>query len=186
MTSEDSDETLMAAYAKGDSRAFSLLFERYKKRIYGFLLNKLGHSQIQVAEDLLQLSWLKVHQARSDFDAKKKFSTWIFTIAQNSMFDHFKKASTRYEIGDNDLPEFKDAIQEDAETQLLKHESTQRIEWALNKLPPLMKDCVILCEIEEFPTKEAATILGKSDAAIRQNLFKARRLLREILKQGEI
>lgn len=179
-----SDEDLMKSYAAGNVAAFHALFARFKGKIYGFLFRRLGSSNKALTEDLFQLTWLKVHQNRDEFDSEKKFSTWIFTIAQNSMLDHLKKASTRYETGEEvEFSVHADVEEAGAEKKLLRLESEKHLEWAIAQLPENMKDAIVLCELEELPSKEAAKILGRSDNAVRQSLFKGRKLLRELLTE---
>ncbi|MBS1985379.1 MAG: RNA polymerase sigma factor [Bdellovibrionales bacterium] len=177
-----SDEELMRAYVDGDSDAFRELFMRSKGKVYGFLFRRLGSQS--TAEDLFQITWLKVHQNRASFDSSQKFMTWLFTIAQNSMIDHWKKASTRYERVDEDLS--KDGAghkmpEVDAEARLLSLESEKLLQSAIDKLPVAMREAIILCDLEELPSKEAAKVLKKTDNSVRQSLFKGRKLLREML-----
>ncbi len=180
-----SDEELMASYIQGEASAFEELFERYRGKIFAFLTRRLGQSRQAIVEDVFQLTWLKIHQSRQDFNLEKKFSTWIYAIAQNGAFDHLKKASTRYEVEeDQDSPAASNAELDSPEELVIKKEVIENLDWALIQLPENMKEAIILCDIEELSSKDAAKVLGRSDNSIRQSLFRGRQKLKEILTEG--
>jgi RNA polymerase sigma factor (sigma-70 family) len=97
---ESSDEELMKAYQSGDSAAFDLLFERYKGRVFGFLMKKLGRRFD--AEEVFQATFMKLHQSRRLYDPNFRFAPWLFTITQSVLKDYFRKKKRHIEdsVGD--------------------------------------------------------------------------------------
>jgi RNA polymerase sigma factor (sigma-70 family) len=80
---------LMAAYQEGDTAAFEQLYSRYEQKIYNFLLRRLGDKEL--CHDLFQEIFLKLHRARHEFDPQHSFSTWLFTIVNNTLKNEFKR-----------------------------------------------------------------------------------------------
>ncbi len=84
-----SDEKLMRMYAAGDPVAFQLIFSRYEKRIYNFLLRRIGDADR--AKDLFQEIFLRLHQNRDSFDPRRSFAAWFFAIANNLVRDELRR-----------------------------------------------------------------------------------------------
>ncbi|MGB0127321.1 MAG: sigma factor, partial [Rhodocyclaceae bacterium] len=76
MRDERTDEMLMLAYRDGDAASFEALFQRYRARLYRYLLHQCSHPA--TAEELYQDVWMRVVKARRDYEVTAKFSTWLF------------------------------------------------------------------------------------------------------------
>ncbi len=85
----ESDEQLMARVQGGEVEAFNALFERYRRRLFGFLFRRCDDAP--GAEDLFQETWLRVVRARKHFDPRRRFSTWLFQIANNLCRDRARR-----------------------------------------------------------------------------------------------
>ena len=83
----------MLAFKAGDARAFEQLVRRHRGAVFNFLLRLSG--QRQRAEDLLQETWLKVLRGAATYEARAKFTTWVYTIARNLCMDALRKESYR-------------------------------------------------------------------------------------------
>jgi RNA polymerase sigma-70 factor (ECF subfamily) len=83
-----SDEELARRMNTGDGRAFEVLYERYFKKIYAFVVRRVGHAQI--AEDLVSDVFLKAFAHRFSFTWRTSFSAWIYRIATNRVTDHYR------------------------------------------------------------------------------------------------
>ena len=90
------DEALMLAYGKGQASAFDLLYQRHKQVVFRFFV-KQGLS-LAVAEELCHDTWLKLINAREKYQPQALFRTYLFTIARNTLLDHYKKKSTQNEV----------------------------------------------------------------------------------------
>ncbi|MFH1262722.1 MAG: sigma-70 family RNA polymerase sigma factor [Pseudomonadota bacterium] len=86
---QSTDEELMRAYQDGDLSAFERLYRRYSGRLYGYFVGRL--SDREVAGDLFQGAFLKLHEGRHRYDPSYPFAPWLFTIARNLLTDHFRK-----------------------------------------------------------------------------------------------
>jgi RNA polymerase sigma-70 factor (ECF subfamily) len=178
--SEDTDETLMKAYALGDEQGFRTLYSRYEKRLSNFLNQRLSRSHTHLKNDLFQITWLKVHQARKSFDEKQKFSAWLFTIALNSLRDQTREKWSRDRMELNDtFASSEDGIDE----QVIAQEIFTKLKEQLDILPSLQRDVLLLSDSEGFQSKEIAAILKITDGSVRQILFRARARLRTSMKE---
>ncbi len=87
-STDDSDETLMLAYARGDAIAFERLYRRHKGPTYRYLLRHTA--QPAVADELHQDVWLKVVRVRERYARDARFTTWLYTLARNRLIDHWR------------------------------------------------------------------------------------------------
>jgi len=90
------DEALMLAYGKGKASAFDSLYQRHKQVVFRFFV-KQGLS-LAIAEELCHDTWLKLINAREKYQPQALFRTYLFTIARNTLIDHYKKKSTQNEV----------------------------------------------------------------------------------------
>ena len=82
----------MRLYQGGDFFAFELLYKRHSGRVFDYLKRK---SSPEVAKDLTQEVFEKLHKSRSKYDPQYPLLPWIFTISRNAFFDFCKRAETR-------------------------------------------------------------------------------------------
>jgi RNA polymerase sigma factor (sigma-70 family) len=83
------DEKLIEEYLKGSEVSLEILIKRHLKPIFSFIYRRIGNEG--EAEDITQEVFLKVWKNIKNFDRKKSFKAWIFTIAKNASIDFFKK-----------------------------------------------------------------------------------------------
>jgi RNA polymerase sigma-70 factor (ECF subfamily) len=175
---ERSDEELMMLYAKGSPEAFQELYGRYQNKLYGFLKKRIAKSHSLTADDLLQVTWLKAHSNRSKFDPNYKFSSWIYTIALNSLRDYTGLVRHEMEIASDEI-EARSGDQNTLQDEIaIQQEKLDEITHMLELLPQVQRDILVLSDWEGFESKEIARMLGISDGAVRQKLFRARRFIK--------
>src|SRR5258707_10713787 len=95
-STEPSLELLIEQSKAGSREAFGGLVERYEKRVFHFLCRMAGNPHD--AEDLTQDTFLKVYQNLHRFNSAQGFSTWLFTIAKRTAFNHFRGAKRFQEL----------------------------------------------------------------------------------------
>src|SRR5438067_143653 len=83
------DEELMSAYVAGSARAFEGLFARLAPRVHGFFLRSFRNEA--VADDLLQVTFMKVHRARAQYRPELKLMPWIFAVAARVRLDELRR-----------------------------------------------------------------------------------------------
>lgn len=119
MIKEKTDEELMLAYQSGDEPAFIELYNRYSKKIYGYLRSKVvNESQLH---DLMQTTYLKLHKSKHLYNSSLPFSPWIFTICRNELVDFYRSQKALHESFDEDIHESQPEFNNDPkEVDLLK------------------------------------------------------------------
>lgn len=173
------DHQLMAAVARGDEAAFARLVERHLGWSLGFAERMLGARH--EAEDLVQTAFLRVWQGAARWEARAKFSTWLYRVLHNLCMDQFRARQAGSEPLDVDLPD--EAPGNEARLAGLQQEA--RVRAALAMLPDRQRAAVVLCYYEERSQAEAAALLGVSEGALESLLSRARAALRKLLA-GEL
>lgn len=167
----------MLKVKEGESHKLGLLYERYKKRLFGFFYKM--NKDVGLSEDLVQNVFIRVLKYKHTFSEESKFITWIFQIARNEMYDEFKKQKKNQH---QDIEEVSYAISGnitvDEEIEVLENSST--LKRALNLLPPEKKELLILSKFKELKYKEVGEIVGCSEGNARTKVHRAINELKNI------
>jgi len=161
----------------GDKEAFSLLYDHYLPKIYRYILFKV--SKMEEAEDLTHEVFLSAWQNIGGYKHKGfPFSSWLYQIARNAVIDSYRtsKKNVQIEMVSENLlkinPTESDTIDNDMELA--------RIRGAIKLLKSEYQDVLIMRFIEELPHEEIATVLGKSQGAVRIIQHRALKELKSI------
>ncbi len=175
---EKKDEELLVSSLSNES-AFSLLVERWWKKIYSFIFFKIGSAD--EAKELTQEVFLKIYLNIENFNPAYKFSTWIYKIAQNLSIDFLrKKHMVMTELTNQSLITKKTPL-----TEIIKEEKNKEIWDALEKLPEDLKEIILLRHQEELSYEEISEILNLKLGTVKNRIFKARKLLEEIIGEED-
>ncbi|UMZ74805.1 RNA polymerase sigma factor [Natranaerofaba carboxydovora] len=176
-----SDEKIVKKILEyGDSSFYSEIVNRYSKGI--LTLTKRMVKNSQDAEDLAQESFIKAYQKLDTFDAKYKFSTWIYKIATNTCLDYLKKKKDILLKDDDSMQKLESTNgSEGPEENLIQKEQLNYMEKAIKKLPHEFRAVVVLYHINGFNYKEIAEILDINQSKVKNRLFKGRKLLQKEL-----
>ena len=185
---EQSDSELIAAYLKGDERSLSILFGRHLNSAVIFARGLVGAND---AEDAIQETFVKVWRNLKKFDQKKKFKTWLLTIAKNTCLDILrKKRPTVFSDFENDEGEnsFIEGLSDDAPlapeiTDSLL--SAEKIRAALNELSPRNRVVVEMHYFDEMTLQEIADVLGESVNTVKSRYRRALSTLKSQLKNAK-
>ena len=183
------DLALVALCQKGDSRAFEDLVTRHRGRVYAMIQNMVKNEAD--AWDLSQEVFVKVWKALPRFEARAKFTTWLYRVVHNVVYDWVRKRKIESagEFDDQLLKESESAVGAKATPQMAQQpdeamsggELRERIEAALQQLSPEHREIVILREVEGFDYKEIAEALEISIGTVMSRLFYARKKLQGLL-----
>jgi RNA polymerase sigma-70 factor, ECF subfamily len=177
---------LMGRYCDGDPKAFHGLYVLLAPRILAYLVGLI--SDRAAAEDLLQQTFLKLHQARSSYVRGANPVPWIYTIAHRTCLDELRKHKrARVKLtGDGALPHEPQAgLSGAADEAAADREGSQpRISLAdLEGLPQNQKEALILTKVHGHTVSEAAMITGTTPGAIKLRAHRAYVTLRERLSR---
>ena len=190
----DPDVRLMLRVKQDDVNAFTDLMRKYQPRLIR-LMHTLGPRH-DMAEDLMQETFMRVYRARKSYVPGAKFSTWLFTIAGNVARNANRSVGRRKEVSEVDAPRSSDAP---SGPQLLTSsavdasglmpnrlvEGTERAEVvraAVSELGERQKMALMLSRFENMSYVEIGEAMGLSTKAVKSLLSRARVNLREILK----
>jgi RNA polymerase sigma-70 factor, ECF subfamily len=189
-----SDEALIEKYrVDGDLTVFRVLVKRYQSRIFSQAYRTLGNPE--EAEEVVQDTFVKVHQNLEKYRQQSNFSSWIFRITHNLCMDALRVRQRRKDMsavsfdpqsaladeeGDKSLNQFPD-FKPGPSQQLDQIEQYKVIEDSLLSLPETQKSVVVLHDIQGFSYQEIAEIVGTSIGTVRSRLHYGRLKLKEML-----
>jgi RNA polymerase sigma-70 factor (ECF subfamily) len=176
------DEWLMEAYRGGDDAAFADLVERYKNRLYGYFM-RMVHNR-ELAEDLFQETFLRVHQKAHTYRAGAKFKSWLFTIATRITIDRLRRHSTHPQCEPMEFEE-PDAGDDPAE-QTAKSELHRTVQAAIEALPPKQRAALILSYYQGHTYPEIAKIMSCSLSSVKTHMSRALKKLEMLLPEGGV
>ncbi|WP_129776627.1 RNA polymerase sigma factor [Peristeroidobacter soli] len=181
------DATLMLRYRKGDVRAFEILYERHKGALYRYL-NRLCRSP-EVANDLFQEVWSKVIASRERYEARARFTTFLFHIAHNCAIDYFRRAGRPQEKGAQDVDAMADELSgpshESPDAALAEAQLRADFKRALDELPAEQRDVFLLYEETGLGLEDIGRITGVAMETAKSRLRYALAKLRGALRQHQ-
>lgn len=188
-THADPDVRLMLRVRDDDASAFEEIMLRYQDRLIGLLAHLVGKRDM--AEDLAQDVFLRVYRARKRYVPGSKFSTWLFTIANNVASNALRSLSRRKEVnvtaspGDSNMnPVVAGAAAASSlmpTRQLDKAEMQDAVLRAVDGLNDRQRLAVLLAKFEHLSYEEIGEIMDMTPQAIKSLLARARGKLRDAL-----
>lgn len=175
-----SDEKLVKQILIGNESAMEILVKRYYDLIHSFIYRSV--SDYNIAYDLTQEVFIKVIKNIDKFSFEKgSIKTWMLKIAVNTSKDYFKSATykQRNEAKDIDNHEIKD--DKNVVDILSKKEEALKIKKAINKLPNLQKQAIILKYYNDLKIKEISNVTGDNENTIKSRLFNGIKGLKKLL-----
>ena len=179
------DEELIATFQNGNEQAYIELVRRYRNRLMTFVFRFLG--DMDLSEDIVQDTMVKVYTHKHYYKEIAKFSTWIYTIAGNfaktelrkrkrrkvTLLSHMNTDDRKYEIPSTELKS-EDIVQgEYAERDIQK---------AILQLPLHFRTVVILRDIQELSYEEISKIVNVPLGTVKSRINRARLQLQQTLK----
>lgn len=182
------DLRLMERVRKGDVEAFRELVEAHERRVIGTVTRMLGDEN--EAQDLAQQVFIRVWKSASRWEPTAKFTTWLYTILRNLVFNECRRRSrhpTRSldaASDDEEHPQqFADGNTKAPDTSLLDGEMQDAIERAIHELPEAQRMAVVMRRYQDVSYEEIAEVLDLTVPAVKSLLFRARTDLREKLRK---
>ena len=177
-----SDNRMMEKVRDGDLDRLGLLFERYKRPLYGFFYG-LNREQ-ELSEDLVQNTFLRILKYRHLFRGDGDFRSWMFHIARNVNNDHYRKNKLNLK---DDLEKWQERLSNDENrsTEIQQEEEQQMLSMAMDRLSVDKREILLLSKYQEKKYHEIGEILGCTEGAVKVKVFRALQELRVIFKQLE-
>lgn len=184
-------ESELVRMRRGEPSVFDELLSRYQHRLYRYLVRIVRDPAL--AEDFFQQTWLRVVEKSRQYDPRRSFEAWLFTIARNLALDHFR----RYRPESLDEPEPGDPSGEPREARLeargpsaldriLERQRSEQISAALAMLPLIYREVLTLRFEEEMKLEEIAGVLDLPLSTAKTRLRRALEKMRQALETGTI
>jgi RNA polymerase sigma-70 factor (ECF subfamily) len=174
------DAQLLRAHGAGDPHAFARLYDRYDRQCFQFIRRMLGPAHADAADDLHQETWISVSRNAAAFDpGKASFPAWLFTIARNKVWDHFRRQKVAVLASTEDDGAM--MVADPAPTPLEHVQSlelAQKLVAAVEALPLEQRGAFIMFAHAGLSLEEIATATGVAVETAKSRLRYARARLR--------
>lgn len=190
---DEDDARQMAAFKKGDAKAFEVLLKRHEKAVFNFCFRMVGDRE--GAHDATQEVFLKVVRNAKGWERQAKFTTWLFTIARNHCIDALRKASYRKTASlDQSLKEGEeggatlgDRVADETSVTPDRGAESLRLRGllaaAIARLPEEQREVFVMREYAGMPFKEIADVVGVPENTVKSRMRYALEHLRAHLAQ---
>ncbi len=182
------DWALVQRVQAGDVRAFDVLIQKYRERLFAIIYNLTANRED--ASDLAQEAFIRAFRSIQRFKGDSSFFTWLYRIAVNASLTHLKRTRMRRffsfetlseEVSQSELAEIlADKLHADKPT-LIK-ELQEKLNEALQRLSLNHRTVVILFEIEGLSHQEIAQVMDCSEGTVRSRLHYAKQQLQSYLQ----
>ena len=180
LEARDPDVRLMVQARNDVEGAFEALVERYQNRLVGIFFHMVGNRE--EAEDLCQEVFLRIYRARKGYRPRAKFSTWLFTIANNLALNHLRRKgrTPSLSLGGvsgsqpvSPVAKHLEGREGTPSAQMRQAELSDVVQDALGTLGEDQKMAVLLNKFEDMSYAEIADVMGRSPEAIKSLLARA-------------
>ena len=166
-----SDEELVGLLARGEETALAELLKRYERPLSSFLYRHTGGRDV---EDLYQETWLRVVRHAANFDAERRFSTWLYRIALNLARDWHRRPP----------PEASDAEPvPDGSSEIARAEAGLDAASLLRELPEAQREVVILRFYHDLSEEQVAEILACPKGTVKSRMHHALARLAQLVEK---
>jgi RNA polymerase sigma-70 factor (ECF subfamily) len=180
---QDNLKQIVEGCLKGERRSQERLFTMFYGKMMAVSMRYIGDRDS--AQEVLQVSFLKVFDKLEHFDFSGSLEGWMRRIVSNTAIDHLRKAKKNPFLSDQDN-DFKSMAEDPMQVQELLAHTQLKAELAhaaITKLSPAYRTVFNLYVIEERSHKEIAELLGISEGTSKSNLAKAKMNLQRHLKE---
>jgi len=180
----DQEQAWLERALTGEQAAFGSLVETYQRPVFALTYRMLG--DLSEAEDAAQETFLRAYSRLHQYDPKHKFSTWLFSIANNHCIDRLRKRRVQF-VGLDDSPAVFTLEGESArpEQEALAAEQAEEMHALVNQLEPEYRTPLVLRYWNECSYQEIADVMEISVAAVKSRLFRARKQLAALYVEAQ-
>lgn len=166
----------MLAYQNGDAAAAGLLVDALSAQFFRFFLGQVRRREL--ADDLLQDFWLRIHSARHTYRPAEPLLPWMYAIARRVRIDQYRRSRNRSgrELQVEKLP--------DLPAPNAAEEGSLDFETLLSGLPASQREVLVMLKVSGLSVDEVARATGSSAGSVKQKAHRAYEKLRALLKGG--
>ena len=187
---EDRHALLMLRFQSGDSGAFHELYEDYKFPLLNFIYRFCQDRR--VAEELCQEVFIRVYKSAASYEAKAKFSTWLYRIATNICLNELRSGKYQYELVPSYLDKnepgkeplgFEDTDQARADDGMEARELNIAVRQAIAQLPKKQRLAVLFSIYQQLSYKDIGERIGCSEGAVKSMIHRSKIFIKKKLKK---
>lgn len=167
-------ELLMSLYQQADERSATALIERVSPMLLRYFLIQAANRRH--ADDLMQETWMRVHQARHTYRRGEPVLPWIFAIARHAGIDNYRKAR-RVEASETQMDVLPEASASNS-TSLRERDTIHEI---LASLPASQREVIVMLKVTGMTIEEVARATSSSAGSVKQKAHRAYQKLRDVL-----
>lgn len=171
---------------QGDMDAFGELVRLYENPIFNLTYRMLNDAA--EAEDAAQEAFIKAYSNLHRYDIARSFKTWLFSIASNHCIDRIRRRRLTFLSIDEPLPPHPSLTSNEPQPEqtMIEGEQSEVIETLLNELSPEYRAAVVLRYWYEMSYQEIADALNTTESAIKSRLFRARKMLADLIEEMDL
>ena len=167
---------LIKQLQEGNQLAFINLYDQYSKQLYRNIFRMVKDED--VAQELLQDLFMKIWEIRENIDPDKSFKSFLYKVAENLVYGHFRKVAKDARLLDK-LILVSTELYSSAEDLMIRKESHELLNLAIEKLSPQRKRIYKLCKFDGKSYKEVSQELGITTAAVNNQIILANKAIRQ-------
>jgi RNA polymerase sigma-70 factor (ECF subfamily) len=170
-----SEQELIEALQRGHQRAFAAVYQQFSDGVFAYCLKILADRQL--AEDVVQETFLKVQQHARSIQRNESFRSWIFRIARNEALMQLRKRRLDGQLNDASV-----WSEETPHEQLVALERSEIVNRLLDSLKREYREVLVLLVYEQMSYAEIAAVTGATESSVKSRIFRARKEMMEKLK----
>lgn len=174
---------LLLKAARGDEAAFLLLYERHRTVVFRFACRMLGRPEL--AEDVTQECFLSILRRPEAFQPQRaSLRTYLCAIARHLAFKQLRKMGQETTVEEPPEPRSDGSARPagDPLDEVIAGEAATVVRAAVERLPPLQREAVVLFEYQEMSLADIAAVCETDVGTIKSRLHRARERLRRVLR----
>ena len=173
------------AVIEGDQESFAELVYTYQDAVYNLCYRMLGEST--EAEDAAQEVFLRAYSNMHRYDQNRSFKTWVLSIASNHCIDRLRKRRLTWVSMEEPIPAILSLSSDEPQPEeaILRNERSEALQKLLDELSPEYRNAVVLRYWYDYSYTEIAEVTGDTESAIKSRLFRARKMLADLIGQPE-
>ncbi len=155
-----------------ENRCFLRYYQQYRHKIYNYFWYRVNFNR-SLAEDMTAEAFLRVIDKFDSFDQSRPFQPWLYAIARNLLLNYYRTANREVELTQAEQ------VSQDFFTKVNSHIDFTRVIILVRTLPEYYQEIILLKYVDELDNQEIAQVLGKNEGAIRTQLSRALKVLKE-------
>ena len=178
LISPHDERELLSLLKQGNEQAFEKIYKLYSSRLFGNVFRMVKSET--TTQEILQDVFIKIWNNRDSIDLEKSFRSYLFRIAENKVYDFFRKASRDKKI---QVQLFAVATEEyeHIETMIHRKENALLLQKAIDSLSPQRQQIFRLIKLDNKSYEEVSRQLGISVSTISDHIVKANKAIREFI-----